>query len=79
MENPNTPTPSGTPPEAADAGSIEKAELQILSMIENSYKPRDQRDLAEWIVGLLRPDQVEWLASDYDEWANEGQEGGANE
>lgn len=50
MENPNTPTPSGTPPEAADAGRIvEKSDLisealglaARLKEIRKHLKPED--------------------------------------
>lgn len=33
--------------ETANPEHVRKAQLQILSMIEDAYKPRDQRDLAE--------------------------------
>jgi hypothetical protein len=44
-----------------------KAERQVLEMILSSYKPRDQRDLAEWLVSTMSPDTVKGLAADYDE------------
>jgi hypothetical protein len=36
-------------------------------MILASYKPRDQRDLAEWLVSTMRKDTVKGLAADYDD------------
>lgn len=45
----------------------EKAVAQVLDMVLNSYKPREQRDLAEWIVYSMKPDVVIGLADDFDE------------
>ena len=45
----------------------EKAVAQVLDMVLNSYKPREQRDLAEWIVDSMKPEVVSGLAADFDE------------
>lgn len=45
----------------------EKAVAQVLDMVLNSYKPREQRDLAEWIVESMNPEVVIGLAADFDE------------
>lgn len=49
------------------ADETTKAARQVFDMIETSYKPRDQRDLAEWLVSTMSPDTVKGLAADYDE------------
>lgn len=54
--------------ETANPEHVRKAQLQILSMIEDAYKPRDQRDLAEWIVSAMPSDTVAGLAEDWDQW-----------
>jgi hypothetical protein len=48
----------------------EKATEQLFDMISNSWKPREQRELAEWIAGQLPPETVKSLAADYDETEN---------
>lgn len=45
----------------------EKATEQLFDMITNSWKPREQRELAEWIASNLRRETVKGLAADYDE------------
>jgi len=48
----------------------EKATEQLFDMIANSWKPREQRELAEWIAGELPPETVKGLAADFDETEN---------
>ncbi len=70
MENPTNPKSEGTTPTLTrrpTADETTKAERQVLEMIISSYKPRDQRDLAEWLVSIMRPNTVKGLAADYDE------------
>ena len=45
----------------------EKAVAQVLEMVINSYKPREHRELAEWIVDSMKPEVVSGLAADFDE------------
>lgn len=60
-EKATDPTPTPTPEQ------IRKAAAQILDMIENAWKPREQKELSEWIAQNLAPDCVADLAADYDE------------
>lgn len=45
----------------------EKALAQVLDLMLNAYKPREQREIAEWFVLCMKPEVVESLANDYDE------------
>jgi len=46
---------------------LEKAAAQVLDLIENTQKPREQRELAAWITDNLKPEAVVSLSIDFDE------------